>query len=90
MQSTSMDMFSKCQKETMDNLDQANQEIEKLHKYIDKQQTELQGKVYRQVFILPVSVAFFYGKFILQRLFKKPKLAKEDAIGLSTNEIKLF
>ncbi|XP_065226709.1 disks large homolog 5 isoform X2 [Planococcus citri] len=42
MQSTSMDMFSKCQKETMDNLDQANQEIEKLHKYIDKQQTELQ------------------------------------------------
>lgn len=38
-----MDMFSKCQKETMDNLDQANQEIEKLRKYIDKQQTELQG-----------------------------------------------
>lgn len=43
MQSTSMDLFSKCQKETMDNLDQANQEIEKLRKYIDKQQAELQG-----------------------------------------------
>ena len=38
-----MDLFSKCQKETMHNLDQANQEIERLRKYIDKQQAELQG-----------------------------------------------
>ena len=43
MQSTSMDLFSKCQKETIPNLDQANQEIERLRKCIDKQQIELQG-----------------------------------------------
>uniref|UniRef100_A0A0A9XJ47 PDZ domain-containing protein n=1 Tax=Lygus hesperus TaxID=30085 RepID=A0A0A9XJ47_LYGHE len=41
-QSSSMDLFSKCQKERMDNLDQANLEIEKLNKQVDKLQSELQ------------------------------------------------
>lgn len=52
MQSTSMDLFSKCQKETMDNLDQANQEIERLRKYIDKQQSELQGMFEFSIFCI--------------------------------------
>ncbi|XP_014262219.1 disks large homolog 5 isoform X2 [Cimex lectularius] len=40
-QSSSMDLYGKCQKERMDNLDQANQEIERLNKQVDKLQTEL-------------------------------------------------
>ena len=90
MQSPSMDMFNKCQKETMDNLDQANQEIEKLHKYIDKQQTELQGNCYPNLDILSLGETFYIAEFILQRLFKKLKCQKGDVIGLSMNEIKLF
>jgi hypothetical protein len=39
-----MDLFTKCQKERMDNLDQANQEIDRLRKQADKLQAELQGK----------------------------------------------
>lgn len=52
-----MDLFSKCQKETMDNLDQANQEIERLRKYIDKQQSELQGLLGLFFFLRKI---FFY------------------------------
>lgn len=43
LQTTTMDLFSKCQKERMDNLDQANQELDRLRKHADKIQTELQG-----------------------------------------------
>lgn len=43
MQPTSMDLFGKVQKERLDNLDQANQEIDKLRKHADKLQAELQG-----------------------------------------------
>lgn len=39
-----MDLFGKCQKERVDNLDQANQEIDRLRKHTDKLQAELQGK----------------------------------------------
>ncbi|CAL4062461.1 unnamed protein product, partial [Meganyctiphanes norvegica] len=39
---SSHDMYSKAQKERLDNLDQANQEIDRLRKTIDKLQTELQ------------------------------------------------
>lgn len=42
VQSSSMDLFGKCQKERMDNLDQANQEIDRLRKHADKAQQELQ------------------------------------------------
>ncbi|XP_075211047.1 disks large homolog 5-like isoform X1 [Lycorma delicatula] len=42
LQTASIDLFGKCQKERMDNLDQANQEIERLRKYADKLQAELQ------------------------------------------------
>jgi prefoldin subunit 5 len=38
------DMYGKSQKERMDNLDQANQEIDRLRKQLDKLQVELQGK----------------------------------------------
>lgn len=44
MQPTSMDLFGKVQKERLDNLDQANQEIDKLRKHADKLQAELQGE----------------------------------------------
>lgn len=44
-----MDLFGKCQKERMDNLDQANQELDKLRKHADKLQSELQGKFYKYV-----------------------------------------
>lgn len=37
------DMYGKSQKERMDNLDQANQEIDRLRKQLDKLQVELQG-----------------------------------------------
>jgi hypothetical protein len=37
-------MYGKSQKERMDNLDQANQEIDRLRKQMDKLQVELQGK----------------------------------------------
>lgn len=37
-------MYGKSQKERMDNLDQANQEIDRLRKQLDKLQVELQGK----------------------------------------------
>ncbi|XP_066956131.1 disks large homolog 5 isoform X2 [Macrobrachium rosenbergii] len=40
--SSSHDMFSKAQKERLDNLDQANQEIDRLRKTIEKLQNELQ------------------------------------------------
>lgn len=40
-------MYGKSQKERMDNLDQANQEIDRLRKQLDKLQVELQGK-YKQ------------------------------------------
>lgn len=33
----------------MDNLDQANQELDKLRKHADKLQSELQGKLYKFV-----------------------------------------
>lgn len=42
VQSSSMDLFGKCQKERMDNLDQANQEIDRLRKHADKTHLELQ------------------------------------------------
>uniref|UniRef100_A0A1B6CJU0 PDZ domain-containing protein n=1 Tax=Clastoptera arizonana TaxID=38151 RepID=A0A1B6CJU0_9HEMI len=42
LQTTTMDLFNKCQKERMDNLDQANQELDKLRKHADKLQSELQ------------------------------------------------
>ena len=38
------DMYGKSQKERMDNLDQANQEIDRLRKQLDKLQIELQGE----------------------------------------------
>lgn len=41
--SSSLDMYSKAQKERLDNLDQANQEIDRLRKTIEKLQSELQG-----------------------------------------------
>ena len=37
------DMYGKSQRERMDNLDQANQELERLRKQVDKLQAELQG-----------------------------------------------
>ncbi|KAK8726700.1 hypothetical protein OTU49_010006, partial [Cherax quadricarinatus] len=40
--SSSHDMYSKAQKERLDNLDQANQEIDRLRKTIEKLQSELQ------------------------------------------------
>jgi polyhydroxyalkanoate synthesis regulator phasin len=40
---SSRDMYSKAQRERMDNLDQANQEIDRLRKQVDKLQAELQG-----------------------------------------------
>lgn len=45
LQSTTMDLFNKCQKERVDDLDQANQELDRLRKHADKLQAELQGKV---------------------------------------------
>lgn len=36
-------MYGKSQRERMDNLDQANQELERLRKQVDKLQAELQG-----------------------------------------------
>lgn len=56
-----MDLFSKCQKETMHNLDQANQEIERLRKYINKQQAELQGLFST---LLEVSCLRYYNKLV--------------------------
>jgi len=41
--SSSRDLYSKAQREQMDNLDQANQEIDRLRKQVDKLQAELQG-----------------------------------------------
>ena len=41
--SSSHDMYTKAQKERLDNLDQANQEIDRLRKTIEKLQSELQG-----------------------------------------------
>ncbi|XP_029347232.1 disks large homolog 5-like [Acyrthosiphon pisum] len=38
----SLDLFNSCQKERMDNLDQANQEIERLRKLADKYHNELE------------------------------------------------
>ncbi|XP_065342347.1 disks large homolog 5 isoform X2 [Cloeon dipterum] len=40
--SSSRDLYSKAQRERMDNLDQANQEIDRLRKQVDKLQAELQ------------------------------------------------
>ncbi|CAI6367682.1 unnamed protein product [Macrosiphum euphorbiae] len=40
-QVASLDLFNSCQKERMDNLDQANQEIERLRKLADKYHNEL-------------------------------------------------
>ncbi|XP_069186254.1 disks large homolog 5 isoform X4 [Procambarus clarkii] len=40
--SSALDMYSKAQKERLDNLDQANQEIDRLRKTIEKLQSELQ------------------------------------------------
>lgn len=40
---SSHDMYTKAQKERLDNLDQANQEIDRLRKTIEKLQSELQG-----------------------------------------------
>lgn len=41
-------MYGKSQKERMDNLDQANQEIDRLRKQLDKLQVELQGKYWQK------------------------------------------
>lgn len=40
---SSHDLYAKAQKERLDNLDQANQEIDRLRKTIEKLQSELQG-----------------------------------------------
>uniref|UniRef100_A0A8D8WDJ1 Disks large homolog 5 n=1 Tax=Cacopsylla melanoneura TaxID=428564 RepID=A0A8D8WDJ1_9HEMI len=45
VEAASMDLFGKCQKERMDNLDQANQEIDRLRKHTDKLQAELQESI---------------------------------------------
>lgn len=37
----------------MDNLDQANQELDKLRKHADKLQSELQGKFYNNAYKKP-------------------------------------
>ena len=42
------DMYGKSQKERMDNLDQANQEIDRLRKQLDKLQVELQGNYWQR------------------------------------------
>lgn len=42
---SSRDLYSKAQRERMDNLDQANQEIDRLRKQVDKLQAELQGNI---------------------------------------------
>jgi hypothetical protein len=42
------DMYGKSQKERMDNLDQANQEIDRLRKQLDKLQVELQGEYWQR------------------------------------------
>lgn len=54
--SSSLDMYSKAQKERLDNLDQANQEIDRLRKTIEKLQSELQG--------MPVFILFVYSFYI--------------------------
>ena len=38
-------MYTKTQKERLENLDQANQEIDRLRKTVEKLQNELQGKL---------------------------------------------
>ncbi|XP_059475211.1 disks large homolog 5 [Neocloeon triangulifer] len=43
--SSSRDLYSKAQRERMDNLDQANQEIDRLRKQVDKLQAELQEAI---------------------------------------------
>lgn len=45
LQSTTMDLFNKCQKERVDDLDQANQELDRLRKHADKLQAELQESI---------------------------------------------
>jgi discs large protein 5 len=46
---SSRDLYNKAQRERMDNLDQANQEIDRLRKQVDKLQAELQGNVTESV-----------------------------------------
>lgn len=48
--SSALDMYSKAQKERLDNLDQANQEIDRLRKTIEKLQSELQGRCTESLF----------------------------------------
>lgn len=43
LSTSTRDMYGKSQKERMDNLDQANLEIDRLRKQVDKLQLELQG-----------------------------------------------
>lgn len=41
-----MELYVKCQKERIENLDQADQEIERIGRQNDKLQAELQGTLY--------------------------------------------
>ena len=43
MVSSSHDMYTKAQKERLDNLDQANSEIDRLRKTVEKLQIDLEG-----------------------------------------------
>ena len=58
--SSSHDMFSKAQKERLDNLDQANQEIDRLRKTIEKLQNELQGNHHKLPVSLPLPIYRFH------------------------------
>lgn len=43
---TSHDLYAKAQKERLENLDQANQEIDRLRKTVEKLQSDLDGSYY--------------------------------------------
>lgn len=44
LRASSLEMYSKAQKERLENLDQANQEIDGLRKSIEKLQSDLEGE----------------------------------------------
>lgn len=60
LDSSSHNMYSKAQKERLDNLDQANQEIDRLRKTIEKLQSELQGMYCSRIvfYLVPAAVRF--------------------------------
>lgn len=58
---SSHDMYTKAQKERLDNLDQANQEIDRLRKTIEKLQSELQGMYTSLSFSLSLHFIVFLG-----------------------------